>query len=886
MTIDGILPYLDEKNISRYIVVLDCCRSGAALKSPGVKNRGEEISSQDLQSISGQGKIFIASSRDYQLSHELKDLKQGLFSYYFVRGIETGEAVEKTKRFIGIVDLSHYIQRQIRDNYPEYSQHPTLSGTDQSGSLLIAHNPKYQPPIANSPKDIGTLMRDCSRQVEHEIEEVVGDKYISDLYVQRRANNELQAFVENRFEKISDNLSSLLSSVNSEKGVRVEQRDNLANSIRDENSDFSEEDIIELEKCKEKLELLNQLSTIIKATISSHAKNPSSIKTLRNYLNQISSHKGSSQKIKDRVSNIHFLLRNVMIITSAAGRGKTNLACSMATAYGKRQPTVFISASVIPLTTKYSLEKYLQQSLGYPEQLSSQKFIKIILKILRENNQELIVVIDAINEAQNIQVFRKNINAILRRYKDENIKFIFTCRDIYWNGFMFQPGDFWNDYIFSQLSLEQFTDDELTQALKLYFTTYQIFVTLSDEARERLKQPLLLRFFCEAHRQAGQTINLGMVNDIRIRPLFDLYWLKKVANVQLKLSHRTSKTVEDVLLRIASAMRIKQKTALSFYQMKKATRLADYDSFHSPYTAILDERIILERIPTSQKRSAPHVGFVYEEFMEYVIAREFTMHLANIKDSSQRIQNIKSFLSTVDDFPNVYGIISYLVPMLDESLEFSIWSFMYKQGSRWREPLARALTRANLDKLSASAYLFAEKILRAEKNPEIMMEFVENVWQNKPNHALRYLELLLQKENPSLRLHSRNILVSMARDGNNAAEHILRESLAHSSETVRATALYALAELRRVPSSELPYLLKDEDKFVREAAIYSVGRLEKPSDSKIFVKHIIKGLLSKSPAIQFVATIVGRKPTIRPLISGKALIKLKENLKSRKFRRK
>jgi uncharacterized caspase-like protein len=149
--VESLIPYFEEKLIDRYMLVLDCCRAGAALNSPGIRYRGI-INDFDAHALSGQGQVLVASTRDYQLAHELEDLQQGLFSYYFINGIETGEAAEPSKPYINILELVSYVQTQIAKKHPDIPQNPLASGSDLTGDLIVAKNSIYRVEEANQIK--------------------------------------------------------------------------------------------------------------------------------------------------------------------------------------------------------------------------------------------------------------------------------------------------------------------------------------------------------------------------------------------------------------------------------------------------------------------------------------------------------------------------------------------------------------------------------------------------------------------------------------------------------------------------------------------------------------------------------------------------------------
>jgi uncharacterized caspase-like protein len=142
LAVDQLIAYLDEKQVQRYVIVLDCCRAGAALGSPGVRHRGM-INDANVHLLGGRGKVIVASSLEYQLAHELDALQHGLFSYYFINGLVTGEAVSVQQEFIDIRSLCNFVVSRIQDKHPEIAQEPVMSGEDETGQLIVGRNPRF-----------------------------------------------------------------------------------------------------------------------------------------------------------------------------------------------------------------------------------------------------------------------------------------------------------------------------------------------------------------------------------------------------------------------------------------------------------------------------------------------------------------------------------------------------------------------------------------------------------------------------------------------------------------------------------------------------------------------------------------------------------------------
>jgi uncharacterized caspase-like protein len=135
LAVEQLIAYLEEKQVRRYVIVLDCCRAGAALTSPGVRHRGI-VSDSNISQLGGRGKVIVASSLEYQLAHELDALQHGLFSFYFIEGLTTGKPVSTHEEYVDIRSLCNFIVAKIQDRHPEIAQEPVMSGEDESGQLI------------------------------------------------------------------------------------------------------------------------------------------------------------------------------------------------------------------------------------------------------------------------------------------------------------------------------------------------------------------------------------------------------------------------------------------------------------------------------------------------------------------------------------------------------------------------------------------------------------------------------------------------------------------------------------------------------------------------------------------------------------------------------
>ncbi len=351
------------------------------------------------------------------------------------------------------------------------------------------------------------------------------------------------------------------------------------------------------------------------------------------------------------------------ILIDRAGGGKTNLMCKMATKLAKIAPTIlyfgkenFVIANLIQKT-----KKIVSDILNIDEKTAMEK----LDQILEEKGNFLHIFIDGINECRNIEDMENNIFSFLEWSKEHRIKVTMTCRDIYWKFF---DSDKWEQFTFKKKynELYQFSKSETDNAIKLYLEHYKIKCTLKENAYESCKHPLLLRFFCEAYNDPnGQKLVLGTISNIRLIKLFDRYLIKKLDEIRKILRHSEPEKIKDFLLALTNHLFSSCSTFINSGDIQSITGIEDTVTSDSIYFRLRDEDIILEEEPgdiISEKK----VVFVFEEFMEYLIATSFLKESQkqNFSNLNQIFQNITS---RVNNWKNALGVIEYIILILLDS---------------------------------------------------------------------------------------------------------------------------------------------------------------------------------------------------------------------------
>ncbi len=115
-------------------------------------------------------------------------------------------------------------------------------------------------------------------------------------------------------------------------------------------------------------------------------------------------------------------------------------------------------------------------------------------------------------------------------------------------------------------------------------------------------------------------MNLGTIPDIRLKELFDVYLARKADQIRVALGYGNSNNIVNYLLRLVGHIFSHCLTRVATDEIGAITGDGDLSSQRSIYLALLDEDTIIEERPSSSAQIR-FVSFVYEAFMEYLVAR-------------------------------------------------------------------------------------------------------------------------------------------------------------------------------------------------------------------------------------------------------------------------
>jgi len=125
---------ISQSPAQKRLCIADACYSGT-WNSGGVGQRrqlsADEMNQKYYQHLgrSGDGLALLMSSSSSETSLELGNLKQGLFTYYYIEGLG-GKADKNQDKIITISEISEYVNKKVsqKASHMGSSQHPQLKG--------------------------------------------------------------------------------------------------------------------------------------------------------------------------------------------------------------------------------------------------------------------------------------------------------------------------------------------------------------------------------------------------------------------------------------------------------------------------------------------------------------------------------------------------------------------------------------------------------------------------------------------------------------------------------------------------------------------------------------------------------------------------------------
>jgi hypothetical protein len=393
--------------------------------------------------------------------------------------------------------------------------------------------------------------------------------------------------------------------------------------------------------------------------------------------------------------------RRCLVVVDVAGSGKTNMLSAVSQNESLKFPTIVLFAKGFRETSNLIEEQLNEVSRGTDATGSNLQFIQLLEawhKELEKRETYWLVMIDGINEYSDDEALAASLRKAVATYRHLRVRFVVTCRDIYWINFREAlRGD---AYRINSGGLRRYTDTEFSSALSRYIEEYGLTgVRIEAAAREAFRSPILLRFFCEAYSSRNPNARHNApsrVAAINLKKLFDDYLRVKLQRVvdasAVKRKYgefKGNRTIEARMLRIADCIRRRRLPYLIHEQVQEALEGEDVDSRASSLSLLLDEDVILE------ERSG-RVFFVYEAFMEYAIAKS-ALREADARNARELLLQLAQ---ETDGFRNMRGVVLMALVILAEDHRIGMASALLPLGPKWTAIVLSAASQIQSNRLN------------------------------------------------------------------------------------------------------------------------------------------------------------------------------------------
>jgi len=297
-------------------------------------------------------------------------------------------------------------------------------------------------------------------------------------------------------------------------------------------------------------------------------------------------------------------------VVGPSGIGKTNLFCHLADKYLKKGYVVLLyNGAFLP---SEDIEDIVRKDL-------ERTCLKQAAEVASKENKYIIVLVDGVNDYSPPDILLRNINDLVGRTDTGQVKIALSCRSVIWDRlFDYERVALYGSKFFTpreeQKTILTFFDDcELAYAYSAYKRKYNLkseLNDLSEETKEMLRDPLMLRLVCEAYKE--RTIPPRTA----IHDVFDYYYRTKIFD---RRDGRGVAQMRDFLRDLVTEMRRQRTDRLGRDHLRLNPMLRqqiDDLARDSAFVRLKDENVLYEILPHQE------VKFTYDRFFEYLLAQK------------------------------------------------------------------------------------------------------------------------------------------------------------------------------------------------------------------------------------------------------------------------
>ena len=323
-------------------------------------------------------------------------------------------------------------------------------------------------------------------------------------------------------------------------------------------------------------------------------------------------------------SHMQHILSKLLLITTSAGQGKTNLICDLVNnvLLKRRIPFVYLNGYEIDANDIFGS---FASNMLPGTNMAFDEVIQNAVTYCKYRRSPIILIIDGLNENPMPDVFSRNLVVFIEKVLQYDcVKVILTCRSEYYKEFF---ADF--DAVFGNRMLKMeninkhYNKSEQRRLIDNYLQYFNIHAIIPEHIVEVLcNDLLLLRIFCEANKDKS----IGCVHNINKEAVFAEYYeimkhklVDKVYNEEhYKLD---ASRIDTFVMRIVQYM-VENNTVFNVPLSYLLQYLTEPEQ--RIFNRFLDENILLRKDLTPEQKGPfsrnEVVNFTYDSFRDYLIS--------------------------------------------------------------------------------------------------------------------------------------------------------------------------------------------------------------------------------------------------------------------------
>lgn len=335
----------------------------------------------------------------------------------------------------------------------------------------------------------------------------------------------------------------------------------------------------------------------------------------------------SSRKIEHLIEKFELMNKQVMLVTSDAGQGKTNFVCDLARNVMKADGIPYVFVNAYELSAE-QLSKSIACEYNFIGEFSLEEVLLKAEQYCCQQLQYLIIVIDGLNEHPQQGLFKNNLARVLSAVKEfSHVKILLTCRKQFYDS---------NYVIFQHIVNERLCEVNLERRhrgwdgtetneekclIERYATHFNVKEPISQTIRNELLDDLLLmRIFFQGYQ--GQDIS--KMSRIDYVNLYSQYYNQLCEQVQYIIE-------QDVKITDNRGMAIKifEKIIVWMVENDVFINLPFEDILkylsndeRQCFTAFINANMLLKQDMSEQGSGVNEViNFTYEQMRDFLVAR-------------------------------------------------------------------------------------------------------------------------------------------------------------------------------------------------------------------------------------------------------------------------